>query len=56
MKLILAMLLMFSGYAFAGCASIHDSDQRAYCEAKNGSTCSSIHDSDLRNQCEAMKR
>ena len=33
MKLFLAMLLMFSGYAFAGCNSINDLDQRAYCSA-----------------------
>ena len=57
MRLLLAMLLMFSGYTFAGCASISNSDQRAYCEAREkGSSCSYISNSDLRNECEAMKR
>lgn len=47
-----------SGSAFSqSCASIGDSDQRAYCYAKqrNGS-CASIGSSDLRAQCYAEKR
>ena len=56
MKLIFAMLLMFSGYAAASCSSINDLDQRAYCAAtQEGSGCSSINDHDLRAQCNAMK-
>lgn len=56
MKLIFAMLLMFSGYTFASCSNISDSDQRNYCQAtQEGSTCSSIRDSDLRASCEAEK-
>jgi len=47
---------MFSGYTFASCSSISDSDQRNYCQAtQEGSTCSSIRDSDLRASCEAEK-
>jgi hypothetical protein len=54
MKLIFVVLLMISGYAFAGCATIGDSDQRAYCRAKEGSgTCGSISNRDLRHACNA---
>ncbi len=58
MKLVLAILLMFSGYTFAAsCTSISDSDQRAYCNAQqSGSSCENISNSDLRTQCNAMKR
>ncbi len=57
MKLIFAMLLMFSGYTFANCASINDYDQRAYCAAKKeGGSCVSINDHDLRAKCESEKR
>lgn len=55
MKLILAMLLMFSGYAFAGCGSISDPDQRAYCEGTNGGTCGRISNMDLRASCESQR-
>ncbi|MEG8232515.1 hypothetical protein [Pseudomonas orientalis] len=56
MRLIVVMLLMVSGYAFAGCDSIGDSDQRAYCKAKEGrGSCGSINDRDLRAQCDALK-
>ncbi|WP_178112664.1 hypothetical protein [Pseudomonas sp. KBS0710] len=57
MRVIIAMLLMLSGYAYAGCGNISDSDQRAYCNAKsNGQSCGNIQDSNLRNECEAAKR
>lgn len=56
MRLMFVMLLMLSGYAFAGCDSIGDSDQRAYCKAKEGrGSCGSINDRDLRAQCDALK-
>ena len=49
MKLILAMLLLFSGYVSASCSSISDHDKRSYCQAREeGSSCSSIGDHDLR--------
>lgn len=52
MKLILAMLLMFSGYTYASCSGIQDSDQRNYCQAlQEGSTCGAIHDHDLKASC-----
>ncbi|MFL1552589.1 hypothetical protein ACI77I_26500, partial [Pseudomonas sp. D47] len=54
MRLIFVLLLMISGYAFAGCDSIGDSDQRAYCRAKEGhGSCNSISASDLRYTCNA---
>ncbi|MFL1479175.1 hypothetical protein [Pseudomonas grimontii] len=59
MKLILAMLLMFSGYAFAGCNSVNDLDQRAYCSAKQSgrsTDCNGINDLGLRAQCESEGR
>ncbi|MDP9783225.1 hypothetical protein J2W59_003059 [Pseudomonas fluorescens] len=34
MKLILVMVLMFSGYAFAGCNRINDLGLRAQCESE----------------------
>lgn len=44
MRLILAVFLMLSGYAYAGCANISDSDQRNYCNAKSGNgSCASIN-------------
>ncbi|EPM66304.1 hypothetical protein A584_26248 [Pseudomonas syringae pv. theae ICMP 3923] len=56
MKLIFAMLLMFSGYAFASCNSINDHDQRAYCSAKqDGGSCNSINDRDQRAYCAAKQ-
>ncbi|WP_431602852.1 hypothetical protein [Pseudomonas orientalis] len=55
MRLMFVMLLMVSGYAFAGCDSIGDSDQRAYCKAKEGlGNCGSINDRDLRYACNAQ--
>ncbi|NWB97151.1 hypothetical protein HX882_14720 [Pseudomonas gingeri] len=49
MRIVIAMLLMLSGYAYAGCNSIGDSDQRHYCYAKTGhGRCLSISNSDLR--------
>lgn len=55
MRIIIAVLLMFSGYAYADCGSIIDSDQRSYCYVKkNGIGCGQISNSDLRNQCEAQ--
>ncbi|KPX33581.1 hypothetical protein ALO77_101453 [Pseudomonas coronafaciens pv. garcae] len=57
MKLIFAMLLMFSAYTFASCSSISDHDKRAYFEAKQGGgSCTTIKDHDLRAQCESMKQ
>ena len=57
MRAIIAMLLMLSTYAHAGCGNISDSDQRAYFNAKvNGQSCGNIQDSNLRNECEALKR
>ncbi|WP_178111726.1 hypothetical protein [Pseudomonas sp. SJZ131] len=57
MRLIIAVLLMLSGYAHASCSSISDSDQRTYCYAKTkGESCSTISNSDLRNECNALKR
>ena len=57
MRAIIAMLLMLSTYAHAGCGNISDSDQRAYCNAKvNSQSCGNIQDSNLRNECEALKR
>ena len=57
MRLLLAMLLMFSGYSFASCGNIDDHDQRAYCNStKGGSSCGNIDNHDLRTRCEAMKR
>ena len=57
MRVIFALLLMLSGYAYAGCGNISDDNQRAYCNATiNGQSCGNIRDSDLRNQCEALKR
>ncbi|MCS3417430.1 hypothetical protein M2399_002832 [Pseudomonas sp. BIGb0450] len=54
MRFVLAMLLMFSGYTFANCSNITDSDQRNYCNAKqSGSSCSYISNSDLRAACNA---
>ncbi|WP_371858736.1 hypothetical protein [Pseudomonas sp. FW306-1C-G01A] len=54
MRLILAVFLMLSGYAYAGCANISDSDQRNYCNAKSGNgSCANINNSDLRNACNA---
>ncbi len=54
MKVILAMVLMFSGYAFAGCGNIDDHDQRAYCNAReSGSSCGNIDNHDLRAACNA---
>ncbi|MEO8491825.1 MULTISPECIES: hypothetical protein [unclassified Pseudomonas] len=45
MKLVVVVLLMFSGYTFAGsCASISDSDQRDFCNAKQ--SCANISNSD----------
>jgi hypothetical protein len=55
MKLILAMLLLFSAYASASCNSINDQEQRKYCEARKGSSCASINDSDVRTMCEGEK-
>jgi hypothetical protein len=55
MKLIVALLLMLSGYAFAGCGSINDPDQRDYCEGTNGGTCGRISNMDLRAPCESHK-
>ncbi|MFL1526034.1 hypothetical protein [Pseudomonas sp. O230] len=57
MRVIIAMLLMLSTYAYAGCGNIDNSDQRAYCEAKtNGQSCGNIQNSDLRDECDATKR
>ncbi|MFI3046313.1 hypothetical protein [Pseudomonas coronafaciens] len=43
MKLIFAMLLMFSAYTFASCSSISDHDERAYFKAKQGGgSCTTI--------------
>jgi len=57
MRAIIAMLLMLSTYAHAGCGNISDSDQRAYYEAKtHGQSCGNIQDSNLHNECEALKR
>lgn len=57
MRVIFALLLMLSGYAYAGCGNISDDNQRAYCNATiNGQSCGNIRDSNLRNQCEALKR
>ena len=54
MRVIIALLLMLSTYAHAGCGNISDSDQRAYCEAKtNGQSCGNIRDNDLRASCSA---
>ncbi|URM26787.1 hypothetical protein LLY42_23275 [Pseudomonas frederiksbergensis] len=54
MRIIIAVLLMLSGYAHASCGQISDSDQRNYCYAReSGSGCGQISNSDLRNQCEA---
>lgn len=54
MKLMLVVLLMFSGYTFASCASISDSDQRAFCNARqSGSSCANISNSELRAECNA---
>ncbi len=56
MKVIIAVLLMLSGYAYADCGNISDSDQHAYCYAKTGhGSCLSISNSDLRSQCDALK-
>ncbi|MBI6977393.1 hypothetical protein NM213_09280 [Pseudomonas lactis] len=55
MRAIIAMLLMLSTYAHAGCGNISDSDQRAYCEAKtNGQNCGNIRNDDLRATCSAQ--
>ncbi len=56
-EVILAIVFMFSGYAFAGCGNIDDHDQRAYCNATTGSSsCGNIDNHDLRVQCESAKR
>ena len=56
MRVVFVVLWMLSGYAFASCGSITDSDQRYYCDAKNGNgSCGSISNSDLRAQCDALK-
>ncbi|RON00700.1 hypothetical protein BK658_09245 [Pseudomonas brassicacearum] len=36
MRLILAVLLMFSSYVYASCDNISNDDQRNYCKAKQG--------------------
>ncbi|WP_409523480.1 hypothetical protein [Pseudomonas sp.] len=52
MRLIFVVLLMISSYAFAGCDSIRDLDQRTYCRAKEGrDSCNSISSRDLRYTC-----
>ena len=52
MRLVLVMLLMLSGFAHAGCGSINNDDQRAYCYVKEGNgSCASIKDDDLRATC-----
>ncbi len=57
MRAIIALLLMLSTYAHAGCGNITDSDQRAYCNAtSNGQSCGNIQDSNLRIECDALKR
>ncbi|AZF42519.1 hypothetical protein C4J87_2360 [Pseudomonas sp. R1-43-08] len=54
MRVFFLLLMMISGYTFAGCDSIGDSDQRAYCKAKEGrGSCGSINDRDLRYACNA---
>ncbi|WLH87906.1 hypothetical protein PSH87_14540 [Pseudomonas sp. FP453] len=55
MRAIIAMLLMLSTYAHAGCGNISDSDQRAYYEAKtHGQSCGNIQVNDLRASCSAQ--
>jgi hypothetical protein len=49
MRLNSAVLLMLSGYAYAGCAN-SDSDQRNLCYAKKGASCKDIRNSDLQAQ------
>ncbi|AKA86403.1 hypothetical protein [Pseudomonas synxantha] len=52
MRFILVMLLVLSGFAHAGCGSINNDDQRAYCYVKEGNgSCASIKDDDLRATC-----
>ena len=54
MRLNSAVLLMLSGYAHASCASISDSDQRYYCNARAGvGSCAGIRNSGLRIACNA---
>ncbi|QOQ76317.1 hypothetical protein IMF22_04365 [Pseudomonas poae] len=55
MRAIIALLLMLSTYAHAGCGNITDSDQRTYCNATtNGQSCGNISDGDLRASCYAQ--
>ena len=57
MRVFIGLLLMLSGYAFAGCSTIDNADLRYLCNAKNGQgSCGSISNSDLRAQCDALKR
>ncbi|EJM16265.1 hypothetical protein PMI21_03013 [Pseudomonas sp. GM18] len=56
MRLILAALLMFSGYVYASCDNISNDDQRNYCKAKQGwGGCQNIKDDGLRNQCKSLE-
>lgn len=53
-RVIIAILLMLSGYAYAGCGNISDGNLRATCQAEmNGQSCGNISDSDQRAYCNA---
>ena len=54
MRLMIALLLLLSGYAHANCENNSNDDQRNYCKAKQGrGGCQNIKDDGLRNQCKA---
>ncbi|MGH8382195.1 hypothetical protein [Pseudomonas sp.] len=56
MQILIALLMFLSSYAYAGCGSIRDADQRNYCYAREGgSSCGSISNSDQRNYCYAKQ-
>ncbi|WP_256580106.1 hypothetical protein [Pseudomonas sp. GW460-C8] len=55
MRLILAVMLMFSSYVYASCENISNDDQRNYCKAREGrGGCQNIKNDDMRNACKAQ--